>query len=140
MSQKVTHADRQKFTIAQYMLYMFVGFIIWLAGVIIVRAVGSTVFSEGNALLIVFFILSIPVGFINTMVTRPIFRLPMRDMMIPILVMVFTTLTLDGLAVGFTDIYGIDSDLVRYAAGWLLWSFGMQIIASMWMIHRASGD
>ncbi len=140
MSQLSSQTGRINYTFAQYLIFMFVGFIIWLTGVIIVRVVGTSVFSADSALLPIFFILSIPIGFINMIATAPIFRVPMRDMMIPALVMVATTLVLDGLAITFTDIYSADSDMAKLVAGWLLWSFGVQLVASMWLIGRANRD
>lgn len=138
MSQEIANSSSSNYTMSQYILFGFVGFVIWVLGVIIVRLAGATVFSADNLLLPIFYILSIPIAVVNTMATRPIFRLQMKDMLTPILVMVFVTLMLDGLAVNFTDLYSTDNDIVRYAAGWLLWSFGIQVIASMWMINRVN--
>ncbi|MEO1647173.1 MAG: hypothetical protein AAFR67_18460, partial [Chloroflexota bacterium] len=84
--------------------------------------------------------LSIPLGIVTMYVTRFLCRLSMDDMFIPILVMLFTTLTLDGLAVGFTDLYGTTNEMVRYAGGWLLWTFGTQIIITMLMVRPKANN
>lgn len=140
MSQSLSQTGRMNYSFAQYLVFMFVGFLIWLTGVVIVRVVGTSVFSIESALLPVFFFLSIPIGFINMIATAPIFRVQMRDMMTPALVMVATTLVLDGFAITFTDIYSADSDMTKLVAGWLLWSFGVQLVASIWLIGRANRD
>ncbi|MEM9951000.1 MAG: hypothetical protein AAF846_05335 [Chloroflexota bacterium] len=137
MSQQVMTAERTEYTTGQYALFAITGFVIWVLGVVIVRLAGSSVFSADSILLPVFFSLSIPIAFVNTYATRPIFRLQMREMLVPVLVMVFITLMLDGLAISFTDIYSTDGDIVRYAGGWLLWSFGVQVVVSMWIIRQS---
>ncbi|MEO1254484.1 MAG: hypothetical protein AAFY41_06315 [Bacteroidota bacterium] len=86
------------------------------------------------------YVLSIPIGIVTMYITRLLCRLSMDDMLMPILVMLFTTLTLDGLAVGFTDLYGATNETVRYAGGWLLWTFGTQIIITMLMVRPKANN
>lgn len=138
MSQQNVQLNFSAYSTMQYIFYSVIGFIIWLSGVILVRLVGTSVFSADSALLLVFFGLSIPIAVITMFVTSPICRLPMRDMLIPLLVMLATTLSLDGLAITFTDIYSADSEMARLVAGWLLWTFGMQTLVGMVMIARAN--
>lgn len=138
MSQQNAQINLAAHSFPQYLLYIFIGFVIWLMGVIIVRIVGDTVFSAGSVWLFAFFALSIPTAFVTMFVTAPICRLPMRDMLIPILGMLGTTLILDGLSITFTDIYSADNNMAMHVAGWLLWTFGIQVVVSMWMIGRAN--
>jgi len=133
MSQQQV-SQLSKATISQYAFYMFIGFIIWVSGVVLVRLLGELAFAEGSSLLILLYVVSIPLGVVTMYVTRIICRVPMNEMLTPVLVMLFTTLMLDGFAVGFTQLYGETNEMVRYAGGWLLWTFGAQIVVTMLMV------
>ena len=61
----------------------------------------------------------------------------MRETLIPAFVMIFTTLLLDGLAIGFTNLYGGTIEMELAAAGWLLWTFGSQVLITVLFVARA---
>ncbi|GEM_PF-1821452 len=138
MSDQNLVASRPTYTANQYLLYIVIGFVIWVSGVILVRLLGSAVFSQDSPILLLFFGASIPFGILIQYLIPLIIRQPMQNMMIPIIVMVATTLMLDGIAITFTDIYSAETSMKMVVGGWLLWTFGTQLVVSLIVINRAN--
>lgn len=116
-----------------YLRYIPLGVVIWLAFLIFIRLVGSSVFSVGNPLLIVFFIAAFPLLWVTIIALAPIFGVPVRKMFMPVVVMTLTALMIDGIAIGFIDLYGSSDDQVRAAAAYLLWGAGVGLLVSLWV-------
>jgi hypothetical protein len=137
VEQQRPDTSRSDYSPTQYLFYTFVGVLIWISGVILIRVLGPDIVSQQSAMYPVLFVLSIPLGVVTQLVIRLVCRLPMREMLIPAFVMIFMALLLDGLAIGFTNLYGPSIEMELAAAGWLLWTFGAQVLISMWMVARA---
>ncbi len=135
MSQQNT---KPTFSSNQYLLYIAIGFGIWVTGVILVRVLGPQFFEPGSPLLIGLFVFSVIFGFVLQMIVPPIIRVPMKDSLIPVSVMVATALICDGLAIAFTNVYSPDATIKMAVGGWLLWTFGTQVMASLILIGRAN--
>jgi uncharacterized iron-regulated membrane protein len=65
-------------------------------------------------------------------------RLPPRDTLVPVMVICGAALMMDGIAIAFTEIYSSETAVNVVVGGWLLWTFGTQIIISIVMIGRQS--
>ncbi|MDX2075410.1 MAG: hypothetical protein SFZ02_03195 [bacterium] len=112
------------------------GFLVWFIVLIIMRVLGSSVFSEGNPWLIVFYIVTFPAGIVFTFVTRIILNIPMRDMMQPMVILAIIAIMMDGFSFAFTDFYGVSEHEI-YSAAYLLWAPGVFLLCALWLINRA---
>jgi hypothetical protein len=116
-----------------------VGVIVWVLVLIMMRLLGSAVFSAGNPWLIVFYIASFPAGIAFAVVMRAIMNLPMREMMKPMVIFGIVALMLDGFSFAFTDIYGVGEHEI-YSAAFLLWAPGVFFLCAFWLINRAEAQ
>lgn len=135
-----THAresiDVLRFSARQYLAYGILAFGIWLSGVMIVRLLPDAAFDADEAWPIVMFVASIGLGVVTQLVLPLIIRLPFRDTLVPVMMICGSALVLDGMAIAFTDIYSSQTATKVVVGGWLLWTFGTQIIISIFMIGR----
>jgi hypothetical protein len=119
-----------------YLTFMGLGVFFWLAFLIIIRLMGSTVFSTSNPLLLAVFILSIPLVLVIIIAVARVTNTPTHDMLVPIVIIDFTALLIDGLAVGFTNLYGPTHDQIAAAAAYLLWGVALTLIWALWLSYR----
>lgn len=116
--------------------FIFLGVLVWLSFLVAMRLIGSTVFSTGDPLLAVFFVAALPLIAVVIAGIAVLIRVPIRHMLVPVVIMTFTALMFDGVAVGFTDFYGSTDDQVRASAAYLLWGAGAGLLV-VWVLGRA---
>lgn len=127
---------RLDFAASQYARFAGLAFGIWLAGVVLVRALPSSSFDTDEPWPVVLFAVSIVLGVV-TQWSAPISTgVRAHDALIPIIFVAGVALVLDGIAIGFTEIYSDETDVKVVVAGWLLWTFGTQILISLAMVAR----
>jgi hypothetical protein len=119
-----------------YLTFMGLGVFFWLAFLIVIRLIGSTVFTTGNPLLLVVFILSAPLVWLIIIAVARVTNTPTNEMLVPIVIIDFTALLIDGLAVGFTNLYGPTHDQIAAAAAYLLWGVALTLICALWLSYR----
>jgi hypothetical protein len=112
------------------------GVIVWALVLVVVRLLGSTVFSDGNPLLVVAYLAMFPLGIAFTYITRSILNVPMRDLLEPMAILATVALMFDGISFAFTDVYGV-GDHEIYAAAFLLWAPGVFMLCAVWLVNRA---
>jgi hypothetical protein len=112
------------------------GFIVWFIVLIIMRLLGSAVFSEGNPWLVVFYIASFPAGLIFTKLMQILMNLPMHQMLQPMVLFAIVAIMMDGFSFGFTKFYGTGEHEL-YSAAYLLWAPGVFLLCALWLINRA---
>lgn len=111
-------------------LFIGLGFVVWLTFLIFIRLIGDTVFETNSPILAAFFIGSYPILYVTLVFLSRLTQVPMAEMFVPVVVMTFTALTFDGIAIGFTDFYGETDNQVRAAAAYLLFgAAGGMIVA-----------
>lgn len=115
---------------------VILGFTVWFLVLIIMRLLGSFVFTEGNPLLVVFYILSFPAGIFFTHAMRLILNIPMAEMLQPMVILAIIAIMMDGFSFGFTKFYGIGEHEL-YAAAYLLWAPGVFLLCALWLVERA---
>lgn len=126
-----------RYSLQQHLTYVMLAFAIWLTGVVIVRVLPDSAFDMDESWPILLYAASIGLG-IGTQLAAPLMtRLPAPQTLIPIMVICGIALMLDGLAIGFTDIYSSDVETKVVVGGWLLWTFGTQLVISILMVGRA---
>jgi hypothetical protein len=116
--------------------FVLIGVVIWLAFLILVRVLGTTVFTIGNPFLPVIFVVAIPMIIVTIYLVSGMTGVSVRDMPMPVFVMTFTALMLDGLAVGFTELYGDTHEQIRASAAFLLWGGGLGMVCSLILANR----
>lgn len=113
--------------------FVLIGVLVWLSFLILIRVLGTTVFTIGNPLLPVIFVAAIPMIIVTIYLVSNMTGVAVRDMPMPVFVMTFTALLLDGLAVGFTELYGDTHEQVRASAAFLLWGGGLGMVCSLFL-------
>lgn len=116
--------------------FIFIGFIVWLSFLVLIRILGTTVFTIGSSLLPIIFVAAIPMIVVTIYVISAITGVAVQDMPMPVFVMTFTALLLDGLAVGFTELYGDTHEQIRASAAFLLWGGGLGMVCSLFLSNR----
>lgn len=116
--------------------FVGLGVVVWLAFLILIRLLGTAVFTIGNPLLPVIFIAALPMILVTIYVVSAITGVALRDMPIPVFVMTFVALLLDGLSVGFTGLYGETHEQVRASSAFLLWGGGLGMVVSLLLAIR----
>lgn len=130
--------DVPRFSPRQYATYVAIAFGIWLTGVAIVRLLPGAAFDTDEPWPILLFVASIGLGVVMQIIIPVLVRPPTRETLVPIMVICGAALMMDGIAISFTDIYSSETAVNVVVGGWLLWTFGTQIIISIVMIGRQS--
>jgi hypothetical protein len=121
------------FTTRQVGLFVVLGIVFWFSGAMLVRIGGPKVFTEGNPLLVVLYILTLPISLGFIAIARALSGVPLRDMLVPSAIMTAVALLLDGVAVGFfSQLYGSTPDWVMHGAGLILWGGGVGLVCAAW--------
>ena len=115
---------------------VILGFLVWFLVLIAMHLIGDAVFSEGNPLLIVAYIISFPAGVLFTYVMRSFMNVPMREMLQPMVIFAIVAVMMDGFSFGFTKFYGVGEHEL-YAAAFLLWAPGVFLLCALWLINGA---
>lgn len=123
-----------------YLTFIGLGVFFWLAFLIVIRLIGTAVFTAvfttGNPLLLVVFILSAPLVWLIIIAVARVTNTPTNEMFVPIVIIDFTALLLDGLAVGFTNLYGPTHDQIAAGSAYLLWGVALTLICALWFSYR----
>ena len=128
---------RLSFPTSRYVLYAVIGFVIWLSGVVLIRILSDSFFENQSALPLMFGV-SLVLGFVIQLISPMLVKQPMRDTMIPIAFICGFALMLDGFAIGFTDIYSANTEVKVSVGAWLLWTFGTQLLITLFMVNRTN--
>jgi len=114
------------------------GLFLWFIFIFIIRLAGDTFFATGTTNLLVVFIVTIPAVLIMIPLVSRVLGVSLHQMTVPIALISFTALLCDGIAVGFTDIYGSTPDQIAAAASFLLWGVGISLIGALWFERRGA--
>lgn len=130
------NVDVLRFDGRQYASFVALAFAIWLTGVAIVRVLPAAAFDADEPWPILLFIASIGLGVTTQLLAPFLVRLPASETLVPIMTICGAALMMDGIAIAFTDIYSSETATKVVVGGWLLWTFGTQILISILMIGR----
>lgn len=114
-------------------LWIGMGVVVWLGFLIFIRLVGDSVFSAGNPVLVVFFAAAFPMVWGTMRLISVLTGVPMQGLLMPVVIMTFTALMIDGVVINFTDFYGDTDDQVRAAASFLLFGAGAGLVCAWWL-------
>ncbi len=123
----------------QIFLSVVLGVFFWLSAALIVRYVGTLVFTAENPYLILFYLLGIPItgGFL--LIIKLIIGISYADMLKPIVVMTITATLLDGVALAwFRPLYSSSFEVALHGAAWILWGAGLGLLAAFVLNARGN--
>jgi hypothetical protein len=110
---------------SQLPLFIFLGIIFWLNAALIIRFSGSSVFSEGNLLLGIFFIVAILVTIFTIFILKKISQLRYDQLFGPLTIMTITATILDGIAMTwFRTLYSESFEVSFFGSALILWAVG----------------
>jgi hypothetical protein len=113
----------------QLPLFVFLGIIFWLNAALIIRFCGSTVFSEGNPLLGVFFVVAILITILTIYILKHISRLRYDELFVPLTIMTITATLLDGIAMTwFRELYSQSFEVSFFGSALILWAVGWGLL------------
>jgi hypothetical protein len=114
---------------SQLSLFIILGVIFWLNAALIIRFSGSSVFSEGNPLLGVFFIVAIIITLITIFILKQISRLRYDQLLAPLTIITITATILDGIAMTwFRTLYSQSFEVSFFGSALILWAVGWGLL------------
>jgi hypothetical protein len=117
-------------------LFVVLGVVFWFSAAMLVRLLGADVFTPGNPSLVVLFLASFPLTFAFVWIASAVSRIPLRQMFEPTVIMTFTAMLLDGVAITwFTQLYGEAHTHVMLGAALILWGGGLGMIWA-WLLAK----
>jgi len=132
MSQTGVAGDR---TSVNLPLFVGLGVLAWVAGVLLIRFAGASFFVEGSAWLVGLYMLTIPGAWLLVKGIALATKLSGTAIVTAIVIMNATATLLDGAAIAWLpSLYGVLTPAL--AAAWLLWFVGVSSWASI-LISRA---
>jgi hypothetical protein len=112
-------------TNSQLPLFIFLGIVFWLNAALIIRFCGASVFSEGNPLLPVFFVVAVLITIFTIYVLKLISRLRYDQLLRPLTIMTITATFLDGIAMTwFRTLYSQSFEVSFFGSALILWAVG----------------
>ena len=113
------------------LLYIILGIIFWFVAAMIVRFGGSAIFSEGNPLLTIMFLVTFPVTAIFLWVTMKIGKLKQNELLKPIVIITAAAAAFDGIAMTwFRQLYSNSFEVAFYGSALILWGVSLGLIFS----------
>mgnify|MGYP006352067305 CR=1 FL=1 len=110
-------------------LYVFLGTVFWFNAAMIIRLCGTSVFTENNPYLILFYILAIPVTLASMYLTKVICGLQFSELLRPVVIMTLTATFLDAIALTwFRQLYSQSFEVALHGAAWILWGVGLGLL------------
>lgn len=119
------------FNTPKFGLFVVLGLVFWFLALLFVRLAGTSIFSLGNPALPVLYVLAYPVLWGAVWLSSAISRVPLKDMVAPVVIMTVTAMVMDGLAIGFfPQAYGDTHTHVMLGAAFILWGAAGGIICA----------
>jgi hypothetical protein len=113
----------------QLPLFIFLGIIFWLNAALIIRFFGASVFSEGNIMLPVFFVVAILITIITIYILKHISKLRYDELFKPLTIMTITATFLDGIAMTwFRGLYSTSFEVSFFGSALILWAVGWGLL------------
>ncbi len=115
-------------------LFVGLGVLFWLTGVLFIRFAGTIFFAEGSVWLVGLYLLTVPVVWVMIDSVSLIGKLSRLQTLMAIVIFNFTATLLDAVAIAWLpSIYGLPAPAQPLAAAWLLWFVGVSLYLSLMM-------
>lgn len=133
------YKNLKKMTKSKQVLFLALGAAFWFIAAMIIRFFGTTVFSENNPKLILFFVLAIPLTIASIYITKLLAKLQFSELLKPVVIMTFTATFLDGIALTwFRQLYSQSFEVALHGASWILWGAGLGLLFSFYLEQKAT--
>jgi hypothetical protein len=130
-TQLSTGKDRTQMNLP---LFVGLGVLAWLIGVLFIRFAGAMFFVEGSLWLIGLYLLTVPVVWLTIESVARLGKLSRLKTLMAVVILNFTATLLDGVAIAWLpSIYGLPASAHLLAAAWLLWFVGVSLYLSLMM-------
>jgi hypothetical protein len=114
---------------SKFILFVGLGIAFWYQAAMIIKFFGTTVFTEHNPKLVMFFLLAIPITIASMYITALLTSLKIYELLKPVVIMTFTATFLDGIAlVWFRHLYSESFEVALNGAAWILWGAGLGLL------------
>jgi Family of unknown function (DUF5367) len=114
-------------------LFVVLGIIFWFEALLFIRLAGESLFVNGNPLLLLWFVASIPIAWVLVKISAVVGKVDGEDLLSAVAIMALTALLLDGIALTwFQGWYGLAQSGLVLAAAWLLWGVGVSLAIGCW--------
>lgn len=124
---------------SQTTLFIFLGILFWLNGVMFVRFLGPIMLTENNPLLIVVFPIVILITILSLIITKFLSGLTYSELLKPTTIMTFAATMLDGLCLlYFRWVYSESFEIALHGAAFILWGAGLGLFFAYILEIRAS--
>ncbi len=118
-------------------LFAAIGMTFWLEALLCIRLGGSSLFVNGNPLLLLWFVASIPIAWCLVKASAIFTKVSGDDLLTAVVIMALTASSLDGIALTwFPGWYGLAPAGLLLAAAWLLWGVGLSLGIGYWASRR----
>ncbi len=122
---------------SKHLLFITLGVIFWLNGVVLVRQLGEAMLTLNNPYRFWAFILAIPVTIFSLIITKYISKLEYSNLLRPVVIMTFTATLLDGLAFAFyRSLYSNSVEVALNGAALILWGAGLGLLFAYYLEHK----
>jgi hypothetical protein len=117
-------------------LFVVLGALGWLIGVLFIRFAGATFFIEGSLWLVGLYLLTIPVAWLTIKGIALAGKLSGVKILMAVVIVCITATILDGMAIAwFPLLYGLPTAAHLLAAAWLLWFVGVSLFESIILVR-----
>jgi Family of unknown function (DUF5367) len=128
----MTQITQQK-TAFNPILFVVLGITFWFEALLFIRLGGESLFVNGNPLLVLWFVASIPIAWILVKIGAIVGKIDGEDLLSAVAIMALTAMLLDGIALTwFQGWYGLAQAGLLLAAAWLLWGVGISLAIGYW--------
>jgi hypothetical protein len=109
-------------------LFVLLGTLFWFEALLFIRFEGTSLFVNGNPLLLSLFGATIPISWISVKVSEIVTKVQGDELLNAVAIMVITAASLDGIALTWCPgWYGLAPAGLSIAAAWLLWGVGLSL-------------
>jgi hypothetical protein len=121
------------------LIFVGLGALFWLIGVLFIRFAGPLLLIEGSPLLLVPFAASFPASWVCIKAGEVAGKVKGHALLVACVIMNATALMLDGAALAlFPSIYGVTGSVLVLAAAWLLWTFGTGLLVVLPIVRTGA--
>jgi len=114
-------------------LFVILGVVFWLVGVLFIRFLGEALFINGSPWLLVLFIGYIAVAWFFVKIIAVAGNVSSADLLSAVSLSALTAALLDGIALTwFPSWYGLGQAELLVPAAWLLWGTGVSLGVGYW--------
>jgi len=135
------HSNEKLLVSSKIFTFIFLGIVFWFSGAMTVKLLGSLVFTHGNILLFVAYILAFPISYIFLIISKLLGKINNSEILKAVVVMTFAATFFDGIVLTwYRNIYGNIFEHTHLGAAWILWAGGVALLLSFFMSKKNAAE